>query len=345
MSCSHRGAWLTALVAVAVAATVALAPLLPARAQTRLHVKQTAFPSMDNVSVIVAKELGYFDREGLDFEFIASAGGTSGPAALIAGDVQFVNVSVPDAINLKRQGKDVVLFYSLVNAMTLDLVVRREVAEARGVTAQSPLAERFAALKGLRIGVTGPGTITELYPRYYLMQAGLNPDQDAEFVTIGGAPGLVAAFKANRIDAFMLSAPTPYLLEREGAGTVLIKASQGDVPILQDYAFETITATRAFAQEHPEALRGYARAVSAAAYWIPAHRAEAVQIMHDRLFPDSNPEDLALALDVFLPAIRPDGKLTEQAIKNQVEVARALGLIEGEVDTSEGTFWTTQYTE
>ena len=99
--------------------------------------------------------------------------------------------------------------------------------------------------------------MTQLFPSYLLRKAGFDPEKDATFVQIGGGQALVAAMKAKRIDAFMLSAPAPYLLERDKVGTVILKNSAGEgPPEFGDFAFECIAVLKSWAEKNPQARRG-----------------------------------------------------------------------------------------
>ena len=103
--------------------------------------------------------------------------------------------------------------YSFDSTDTVDLKVRAAVAEGLeipvsseheyvldfgpvverlGLSRELPLMDRFAALKGLNIGITQPGAVTDVIARYYLKQAGLDPDRDAPLVPVGGAAALAA---------------------------------------------------------------------------------------------------------------------------------------------------------
>lgn len=338
-------AWYRKIALVLLAALMAAALVSPAPVKARVSLKEAGFKVIDMAAIFLAKEKGFFDQQDVDFEYVEIDSGKLGVAALISGNVQVVDLGVDDVVALQQQGKEIVLFYSMVNSLTMDMVMRKEVADQKGITPATPLEQRFAALKGLRIGITRPGAPTDLYPRYYMKQVGLDPDRDATFIPIGGGSALMAAMKTGQIDAYMLSAPTPYILEKEGIGVVLIKASAGDVPIFKDYAFESVAALKSYAQANPDTLRAYSRAVSQAARWMADNRDEAVQILHDNYFQDSDLDTLRISFDALLPAIKPDGKLSQTGIQNQVTVLKAIGAIEGDVDTAEGNLWTTQYTE
>lgn len=310
---------------------------------TPADVAQAGFLVIDLAPLFIGIENGYFADEGLNMSFVEIDSGALGVAALMGGSAQFVDMGVMDVVTLQEQDQDVILVYSMVNSLTMDMVVRNEVLEEKGVTADSPLEERFAALAGLTFGITRPTAPTELYPKWFMLQAGLNPDTDAEFVAVGGGAALLAALETGQIDAYMLSAPTPYMAENAGFATVFIQNSAGDVPQFRDYAFESIVVTREWAEANPELVEAYARAMDRANQFLYENTDEALAILGEKYFPDTDPETLRISLEATLPAINPDGDLSEEAIINQLQVLIDLGEFDEMPDTSEGVLWTNQY--
>ena len=159
----------------------------------------------------------------------------------------------------------------------------------------TPIAQRFAALRGLRLGITSPGAATDVYMRYYLRRAGLNPDRDAQIIGAGSGANLLAALRTRQIDAFHLSAPTPYLAERDGFGTVVIKSSAGDVPELDNFMYTGIAVHNVFANQNADLLRRWVRAVNRANQLMRRDQAAAVTHLRKH-FPRQDPAILALAL-------------------------------------------------
>jgi NitT/TauT family transport system substrate-binding protein len=308
-----------------------------------VDVTQVGFLVIDLAPLFIGIQNGYFADEGLNMEFVEIDSGQLGVGAVVTGLADFVDLGVEDVVTLQAEGKDVVLVYSMVNSLTMDMVVSTSALEERGVTRESPLEERYAALEGLTFGISRPGAPTELYPKWFLTQAGLNPDTDAEFVAVGGGSALLAALETGQIDAYMLSAPTPIIAEQEGVGQILIMNSAGDVPEFADFAFESITVRREFAEENPGVVEGYSRAMDRANQFLIEHTDEAVQILQENYFPDTDIETVRISLVGTLPAINPDGDLSEEAIANQLQVLIDLGALEEMPDTAEGVLWTNQY--
>jgi NitT/TauT family transport system substrate-binding protein len=205
-------------------------------------------------------------------------------------------------------------------------VMHKDVAAEKGVTPDSPITDRFKALEGLKIGITRPGAPTDLYPRYFLQQAGLDPQKSATFVPIGDAATLVGALKSKRIDGFMLSPPGPYLAEQQGFGTVLIKGKQS-LPVFEEYDFTSAAVMDDYAQENPDVVKGYSAAVSEASQWMIDNPEEALTLLHENAFADTDLPTLKLSLDLFLEAVNPSGEVTEKALSNQIEVLSSLGVL------------------
>jgi len=156
-----RKAW-TAMAVVAVVA--ALAGGAAGQAQTK--VKQAGFKVVDLAVPFLAQAKGFFKQNGVDWEYVEIDSGKLGVSALLSRNVQFVDLGVDDVAGLQKEGKDPILIYSMVNSLTMDLVVRNDVLQRLGVQPSSPLPAKLKALKGLSFGITRPGAVTQLFPQY-----------------------------------------------------------------------------------------------------------------------------------------------------------------------------------
>lgn len=309
-----------------------------------VKIKEAGFKVLYMWPQFIADEKGFFAAEGLDFEWVEVDSGALGVASLLSGDVQFTDMGINDAANLRKEGKEFTLVYQLVRRMTMDMVFRNEVADEHNLSRDVPLADRYKALKGLTIGITRPGAVTDVFARYYLQQAGLDPDKDATLVPVGGAGALAAALKTGQIDAYLLSPPSPHQLEQEGVGQIIIKSSAGDVPELANVPYACVTVTKEYAQQNPEVVRSYVRALQQSIAWATEHRDEALQIV-GQYFQDTPAEVLALSWDAMLPAISPDGAFTEQGVKDYLTVMVQMGVLEEMPPTEAGVLWTNEFTQ
>jgi len=72
-----------------------------------------------------------------------------------------------------------------------------------------------ADLKGMKIGVTAPGSSTNFFVMYLMSKAGLKP-ADASYIGVGIGPSAVAAIKKGELDALSNLDPVMTKLEQDG---------------------------------------------------------------------------------------------------------------------------------
>jgi len=331
--------WLVVLVA-GVLTAAASAPLGAQAPRVRITEAHTGTLFM--APVYIAEAAGYMAEEGIDLELTEVDSGALGIAALVSGQVQFFDADPFQAVQLRRQGRQILFVYNLTKRVTLDMVMHPEVARTRNISRSTPIAQRFAALRGLKLGVTRPGAATDVYMRYYLKRAGLNPDRDVQIVSVGGGAGLLAALRTRQIDAFHLSAPTPYIAERDGFGVVVIKASAGDVPELDNFMYTGISVHNVYANKNGDVLRRWTKAVNRAGKLMRQDQAAAVNQLRKH-FPRTEPALLALALREIIPALSEDGTTTEEMMEKHLQFMLDDGQITMKPSAKEGLLWTNRY--
>ena len=182
-----------------------------------------------------------------------------------------------------------------------------------------------------RSGSPSPArSATSLYARYFLRRAGADPERDASLVAIGDGTALLAALRTRQIQGYVLSAPTPQIAEREGFGTILIRPSQGDVPELTDFAAVVLVTGQQHATRNPEQVSAFLAGLTRARRMVvEAARSAPVRGVVQKYFPGMTDEVLAISLDDILPALSPDGRLSEPMIRRTLEVLVDTGQIPG----------------
>lgn len=303
----------------------------------------TSLPSAFLASMYVAEKQGMFEDEGLDLEIVELQSGIDGVSAVVSGSAQFADMGFDDLATLAEEGENgLVMTHNLVGRVTFTLVMNPEKADERGVSRESPIEERYRALEGLKLGVTSPGAASDKYLRYYLREAGLDPERDAEIIAIGDGASLLAALETGQIDAYQLSPPTPYVAEAEGFGTVLIDGPAGDVPLFKDYVYTGFAVNRAWAEENPDAARAFSRALNAGMERVASDPATAAQEIVERMS-EENVDIIEQTLDAMLPALSRDGCFDAAAVSKTLEVMHDIELTAEAGDPAEGALWTNAY--
>ena len=292
--------------------------------------------------VYIAEAAGYMAEEGIDLELTEVDSGSLAIAALISGGVQLVDADPFQLVQLLKQDKSVQFIYNLTKGVTLDMVMSKEMVQARKVSRSMPIAERFAALKGLKLGITRPGAATDVYMRYYLKLAGIDPERDVQIVTVGGGAALLAAMRNKQVDAFHLSPPTPYQVQEAGFGDVIIKTTAGDVPELTNFLYTGIAVNKSYAEKNPDVLKRWTRAVNKANLLLQKDQTAALKHLQ-KYFPRMDPAVMALAMREIINALSPDGVMNEQMVQKHLDFLKDTKQVDSIPSAKEGLLWTNAY--
>jgi len=149
----------------------------------------------------MAKESGAFARENLEIE-VLSMQSTSAIPALLANEIDVVEVSAAPVLTASLRGIDVTFVAGLLNTMIWDFYVRPEIKSVE-------------QLKGKIIGTDRPATPVAYGTMVALKKLGLTA-KDVQLRPLGSSPQIVAAFYANQIAGGVGSPPASFRMERDG---------------------------------------------------------------------------------------------------------------------------------
>jgi NitT/TauT family transport system substrate-binding protein len=152
-------------------------------------------------SVWMAKETGALVKEGLDTEVISMPSSAAIPA-LIANELDVVQVSAAPVITASVRGHDVVFIAGLLNTMIWDFYARPEIKSAE-------------QLRGKIVGTDRPATPVAYGTLVALKKMGLSA-KDVQLRPLGSSPQIVAAFYAGQIAGGVGSPPASFQMERSG---------------------------------------------------------------------------------------------------------------------------------
>src|ERR1043166_3442189 len=223
---------------------IVLGPVLPgayAAESPPLRKVRMAFTSLSSSMCPpwIAREAGIFNKHGLDVEVIATPTGVEGMNALIAGEVQFLQISGGTTASAALGGADVIIVATTLDALVQQLIVRPEI-------------DKPEQLKGKNLGITRFGTSIDVGARIALRHFGLVPEKDVAIVQVGGMESMVPALQSNRIQAGILSYPAITQAKKLGHHVLLDVASLGML-----YAFTGMTTHGRIVREDPDLVRRY----------------------------------------------------------------------------------------
>lgn len=292
-----------------------------ASAEDLVRFTQTS-TSMLYMPVYVAEQMGYFQEERITPEIHHfKAGGSAALAAVIGGNMDIYIGAASSAVRAAGQQTDAVIIAPLVTRYTIDLVLRQGVAESVGITPASTEQERFKALKGLKIGVSGVGSGTHQIAQYAVSRAGLDPERDATMVFVGGGAPSVAAMAAGRIDAATLSSPASEIAVRDHGASILVDGAGGGYSELDGFLYVALISTNRWIDSNPDVARRTVRGFSKALHAMhdPELSPKARDAVHAKYFDKIEKSVFDAAWQRMLPGFTKSPKLDRAQMQRVVD--------------------------
>ena len=263
----------------------------------------------------VAERKGYFKDEGLEVEIPDFAGGAKSLQALIGGSADMVSGAYEHTINMvaKKQPIKAVVLQAKYSSIVL-LLPKDKAAKYK-----SP-----RDLKGLKIGVTAPGSSTNMFVNNLLAKDGLKPT-DVSIVGVGTGSGAVAAMEKGEIDA--LSNLDPVITQLEATGKFVAVADSRTEKGMQDiyggdYHASVIYATEEFVRKNPNTVQAVVNAMVRANRWIAKATPQEIVDLMPNEFKAGNPSLYKAGLLKNMIGYSEDGQMSMKAAENVYKVLR-----------------------
>jgi NitT/TauT family transport system substrate-binding protein len=142
-------------------------------------------------------------------------------------------------------------------------------------------------LKGLKIVTYPTGTMQPTVLRKWLIDNGIDPDNDLEIIqNPGGSPAAIAALASGEVDAVFLPHPSPSIIESEGIGRVVVKSGE----MWPGHACCVVLVSEKLIRENPDIVEQIVRTHINATKYSIEHTEEAARIFSDKT---KNPYNIA----------------------------------------------------
>ena len=290
--------------------------------------------------VYVADIKGFFKEQRLQVkqsQVVASAS----MQALTGGSVQMAFIASQSYLLAKAKGVDgVAIQANNTGDVNGYLVASNKFMAEHHLTADSPLPQRLAALKGAKIGYTQAGAITEIHAKWILQQGGLKPD-DAKLIQVGGGDATNAALKRGAIDMAFFTPPDVQLLQSEKTGQILIDGMK-EFPLLATQPYSVVVAAPDWLKQNTDVTRRFTLALAKAIDYIRENPAAAAKDLQTK-FPDVPENLLAEGLQAMAPTFSKGGLMTQPMWQNAISLGTQAKTLTGSLNPAEGDIWTNAY--
>lgn len=239
----------------------------PAEAATSLQKIVIVFAGFNERSgfIFVAKDMRFFEEQGLDAQIVQVRSGQVAVSALAANEAQFYAVSATGAsLGAMAGGLDLVFIAGIVNKLDGDFVV-------------SPKITDPSDLKGKIVGVQSIGGGVWTFTMLALDYWGLVPERDKiQFRVLGDQAVIAQGLMTGTVDAAYLGYTFSKIAQRQGF-RVLADLAKVDIP----YQGIGVVARKRFIDQSPEIAERTLKALakSVAYFQDPANKQTVVGIL------------------------------------------------------------------
>ncbi|MDB5572838.1 MAG: exported protein of unknown function [Hyphomicrobiales bacterium] len=294
----------TIFTALAGAAALVLGAL-PASAQTKVIGGVAAFNEA-LLPVFAARDKGYFEQQGITLELVDFKGGGPAVQALAGGSIDVCFCAADHVIRLRARKLPAVILIGLDTFHSYALVAK----------SSSPATD-LASLKGKRVGITAPGSLTDNTIRFSMKELGLNPDRDFQISGAGVGAAMQAAIDSDRIDAGMvILTDLANMMQKQGAYKLVVDYRKMPYPSFAGLALES------FIKDKPQAAKGFARAVARAIGDLEKDP-ELARATLAKMFPNFKPELVAEVAKSAVERTPKGGIVTPESIENLNKIVLA----------------------
>lgn len=260
-------------------------------------------PLTDCAPLVVARALGLFDEEGLAVTLSREVSWATIRDKVAVGALDGAHMLAPMALAapamlaplaLNRNGSAVTLSGGLAATLAaIDPASATRPMAAASALARLIVLRREEGAPPLSFAVVFPHSMHNYLLRYWLAQAGIDPDRDVRLV-VTPPPRMVEHLASGAIDGFCVGAPWNAVAEGEGLGRMVIKAST----FWPGGPDKVLGVTAGWARRRPDELRATLRALIRAAAWAdePGNHAELVALLARPEHVGADPDAIARAL-------------------------------------------------
>jgi len=265
-------------------------------------------PALYYLPLTVTEAKGFFKEEGLNVTVQDFQGGSKSLQALMGGSVDVVTGAYEHTIRMQAKGQDLVAVVELGRFPGIVVAVRRDLADK---------VNSVADLKGLKIGVTAPGSSTHNVVNYALEKAGLSA-RDVSIIGVGASSTAVAAMEKGEIDAISNIDPAISMIDKKVGLKVIVdtRTEEDTIKLLGAPSPAAVLYLRPeFAEKNPKTVQALVNAFYKGLQWLAKASPEEVTAIVPESYYLGDREMYSQAVASSLPTYSRTGRITEEGMK------------------------------
>jgi nitrate/nitrite transport system substrate-binding protein len=250
----------------------------------------------DCSSLVMAHELGYFKKFGIDSVISKEASWAVIRDKLTLGENQATHmlIGMPLASTMGLAGSPVkpMIIPWLLNRNGQAITLNNKLKQAGVKTARDlkPIVDKAKSSGSpMTFAMTFPAGTHAMWIRYWLASGGIHPDKDTSLITVP-PPQMVANMRVDKMDGFCVGEPWNVRAITDGIGYTVITTQQ----MWKDHAEKVCAFTEEFAAKNPKTVKAILKALHLASEHLDnlENRAKAADIVARAAYINTTPESI-----------------------------------------------------
>ncbi len=250
-------------------------------------------PLTDCASVVMAKELGLYEKYGVDVEVTKEASWASVRDKLLSGDLNAAHClfGMPFSVytGVGGQAGSELPIAMMINSNGQSISLSKEFCGVgfRNLSAAKTAIEQKMAEREVTFAMTFPGGTHDLWLRYWLGAVGI--DQTKTKIITVPPPQMVANMKVGNMDGFCVGEPWNGVAVRDDLGFTHISTQD----IWKDHPEKALVLNKAFSARTDE-VKAVMKAVMEASQWLDNldNRKEAAKVIGHQAYVNAPAEEI-----------------------------------------------------
>jgi NitT/TauT family transport system substrate-binding protein len=260
---------------------------------------------------------GLYKQNGIEIEPFDFTGGAKQQQALTAGSIDIALGGGTDLAFIVKGAPERAIASITSSPSFLGITVGTD-AKVRDVN----------DLKGKKLGVTSPGSLTFWLVEELDRVHGWGADGAVPIVIGGQLSTQIAAIKTHQVDGVLANTGVGYSFEEQGIGRLLTPASS----YAGDFELFTILASTAIIEKSPDAVRRFLKAWFESVAYMKGHRDETIAIGRKVTGLSQKVEEREY--DLLMPHFSADGKFKPSALERLRVIFADLKITDGPLDVT-----------
>lgn len=241
-----------------------------AAAQTKVTIAIGGASCLCYLPTVLAKQLGEYEKAGLNVEMVDFKGGSQALTAVLGGSADVVSGYFDHCVNLAAKGQNLQAFVVYDRYPGLVLVVSPK---------QTGSIKSIKDLAGKKVGVSAPGSSTHYFLNFLLKKNGVDASSIG-VIGIGLGATAVAAMEQGSVDAAVMLDPAVTQLQGRNKDLAILSDTRTEKDNIDvfggDYPGGALYTKADWIEKNPKVAQALTTAIVNTLKWIHTHTPEEI---------------------------------------------------------------------